>query len=87
MQPPDLERLVDIAARHHIRPTACLQRSLVLQALLLRQGLATDLRIGVRRHASTLRAHAWLESAGRPLFENLNVDADFLPLLRPSEAS
>jgi len=87
IQPFNLERLVDIAARHHICPTACLQRSLVLQGLLQRQGLSTDLRIGVRRQANHLRAHAWLESAGRPLFESPNVNADFPPLLRLSEAS
>jgi hypothetical protein len=81
-----LVRLVDIAARHHIRPMRCLERSLVLQALLRRQGEAADLRIGVRKHRDTLNAHAWLEQAGRPLFEPPGVGDRYTPLLRRGEA-
>jgi hypothetical protein len=81
LEPPRLARLVDIAARHHIRPLGCLHRSLVLQALLRGQGLATDLRIGVRKLAGTLQAHAWLEQAGKPICERDEVEADFSPLV------
>lgn len=84
--PARLAQLVDIAARHHIRPMQCLQRSLVLQSLLRRQGLSADLRIGVRKHAGAMQAHAWLEQEGRPLFEDPEVDSDFPLLLRPENA-
>jgi hypothetical protein len=80
--PVRLMQLVDVAARHHVRPMGCLQKSLVLQSLLHRQGMAVDLRIGVRKHEDTLQAHAWLEQAGQPLFESPEVDSDFPPLLR-----
>lgn len=80
--PAGLERLVDIAARHHIRPMGCLHRSLVLQALLRWQGLETDLRIGVRKQRGRLQAHAWLEQAGQPLFEVPEARDRFTPLIR-----
>ncbi len=80
--PARLMQLVDVAARHHLRPMGCLQRSLVLQSLLQRQGFAADLRIGVRKHAGALQAHAWIEQAGQPLFEDPEVGSDFPPLLR-----
>jgi hypothetical protein len=85
MPPPSVDRLVDVAARHHLRPMRCLQRSLVLQALLSRQGLPSDLRIGVRRYSDRLDAHAWLEQSGRPLFETLEIRDGFTPLLRPGQ--
>jgi hypothetical protein len=60
----------------------CLQKALVLQSLLHRQGVAVDLQIGVRKHEGTLQAHAWLEQAGQPLFEDPEVDSEFSPLLQ-----
>jgi len=84
--PSGLERLVDLAARHHVRPMGCLRRSLVLQALLKGHGLATDLRIGVRKEGDRLQAHAWLEQAGQPLFEPPETRDRFAPLLPTREA-
>lgn len=42
----------------------CLARSLGLQFLLLRRGIESDLRIGVRREGTGLEAHAWVEHGG-----------------------
>jgi hypothetical protein len=42
-----------------LRPT-CLTRSLVLLRLLRRQGLPAELKIGVRKPAGRLEAHAWV---------------------------
>jgi hypothetical protein len=64
-----VQRLVDIAARNHLYPMGCLRRSLVLQRLLGRRGIATELRIGVRKEEAELQAHAWLEYAGQPVGE------------------
>lgn len=75
-----LARLVGIAGRHHLRPMTCLPRSLALQALLRRHGIEADLRIGVRREAGELRAHAWIEQAGSPLGEPEDVELRFEPL-------
>ena len=75
-----LARLVDIAARRHLRPMTCLPRSLALRALLRRHGIEADLLIGVRREAGSLRAHAWIEDAGRPVGEPEDIQRLFLPL-------
>src|SRR5688500_12244795 len=61
-----LATLVTAAARHHLRPMTCLPRALALHTLLRRNGIQTDLRIGVRREAGSLQAHAWVEHAGAP---------------------
>jgi hypothetical protein len=74
-----LHSLVAIAARHHWVGARCLHRSLALQHLLLRRGVATRLRIGVRREGESLEAHAWLEWQGQaigepyPDFESLDL--------------
>ncbi len=53
--------MVNIAAlRGPFRPT-CLERSLVLWWLLQRDGIQSDLRIGVRKDEGELKAHAWVE--------------------------
>ena len=65
----NLERLVDISARHHVYAMSCLPRALALQGLLGQHGVATDLRIGVRKEAGRLGAHAWLEHASEPVGE------------------
>jgi hypothetical protein len=52
------------ASRYVPRPT-CLAQALAAQALLRRQGLPSQLRIGVARQEDGLEAHAWLESQGR----------------------
>lgn len=79
-----MARLVDVAARHHILPVSCLQRSLALQALLLRQGLDTELKIGVRKLHGSFYAHAWLEWLGVPVAESQDVAHRFSPLQKGS---
>lgn len=75
-----LAHLVGIAGRHHFHPMTCLPRSLALQALLRRHGIESDLRIGVRREAGELRAHAWVEHDGGPVGEPADVELRFQPL-------
>lgn len=76
-----LARLVDVAARFHLRPMTCLMRSLALRALLRQHGFEADLLIGVRRENGVLRAHAWIEDAGQPVGEAADVRRRFLPLV------
>jgi hypothetical protein len=77
-----LKRIVDIAGSHHLYAMRCLQRSLVLRQLLSRNGIDTELRIGVRRDASRaeLMAHAWLEFRGQRVGEDESGAAHFAPL-------
>jgi len=62
-----LGEAVNIAARHTPFPAACLTRSLLLGWLLQRQGVKSELRIGVRLKQGSLDAHAWVECGGQPV--------------------
>jgi hypothetical protein len=73
-------RRVDIAARHHLYSMTCLRRALVAQRLLAECGLATELRIGVRKTGPQLEAHAWVEFEGVPIGEMQTRLAPFTPL-------
>lgn len=47
----------------------CLSRSLALRALLHKNGVETEFRIGVDKEEGELKAHAWLEYNGQPIGE------------------
>ena len=55
----------------------CLVRSLVLQAVLGRRGVATELRIGVRKVGGVAEGHAWVEYEGHPINESVEVTATY----------
>ncbi len=74
---------VAAAAAHHLYPMRCLPRSLVLQTLLAREGIRSELRIGVRREDGGLEAHAWVEHQGRPLAEREDRTGSFSALGLP----
>ena len=67
VDPRRVSYCVDAAARQLPIRSGCLTRSLVLHGLLLRRGLASEVRVGVRLADGQLDAHAWVESAGAPL--------------------
>jgi hypothetical protein len=72
--------LVKIASRYHLVAATCLHRSLVLRQLLAREGLPTELRIGVKKDGIKLRAHAWVELDGYPVNDSPADIASFVPL-------
>lgn len=49
----------------------CLSRSLALRALLHKNGVETEFRIGVDKEEGELKAHAWLEYNGQPIGERV----------------
>lgn len=53
--------MVNAADRHGLVHPSCLVKSLTLWWLLGRQGISSELRIGVRKQGGTLEAHAWVE--------------------------
>ena len=57
------------AARYSFVRYTCLERSLALWWLLRRQGIASSVRIGTRKNANRLEAHAWVEFGGDALNE------------------
>ena len=62
-------RMVRAAARYGIGRASCLEESLTLWWLLARQGILSDLRIGVRKEHESFEAHAWVERDGVALNE------------------
>ena len=62
-------RMVRAAARYGIGRVSCLEESLTLWWLLARQGIASELRIGVRKEREAFEAHAWVEREGVALNE------------------
>ena len=78
-----LRLLVDVAGRNHLYPMGCLRRSLVLQWLLGRHGILTNLQIGVQKEADELNAHAWLEYNGRPIGEPDSIATRYDSLATP----
>jgi hypothetical protein len=57
-------RMVHSAVHHSLLHFTCLEESLGLWHLLRRQGIASQLRIGVRKSNGKFEAHAWVEYAG-----------------------
>ncbi|MDH3282140.1 MAG: lasso peptide biosynthesis B2 protein [Gammaproteobacteria bacterium] len=56
-------------AARWLSPATCMDQSVALWAMLKRRGYAANVRLGVRRNDTTLEAHAWVESAGRVIFD------------------
>jgi hypothetical protein len=70
-------RMVRAAVRHGIGHPTCLEESLALWWLLGRQGIVSELRIGVRKQDEKFEAHAWVESAGTALNEPESLHAHY----------
>ena len=70
-------RMVEAAARRGPFHATCLPRSLALWLLLRRRGIDGDLRIGVRKEAGRLQAHAWVEWRGVVLNDGGDVRTRF----------
>jgi hypothetical protein len=62
-------RMVRAAVRNSPGHPTCLDESLALWWLLGRQGVRSDLRIGVRKDGEKFEAHAWVERDGVALNE------------------
>jgi hypothetical protein len=73
-------RLVMRAARNHLYPMSCLRQALTLKRLLGAQGIATEVRFGVRKEADQFLAHAWLEFEGQSIELGHDGKEEFSPL-------
>lgn len=62
-------RMVRAAGRHSVTHSTCLEESLALWWLLGRQGIRSELRVGIRKDADRFEAHAWVEREGAALNE------------------
>ena len=75
--------MMRMAARHTLGQPTCLPQSLVCLALLRRQGIEGDLRIGTRRDGGKFEAHAWVEYQGQVLNDRPDVRQRFAPFNQP----
>ena len=62
-------RMVNAADRHGLVHPSCLVKSLTLWWLLGRQGIISELRVGVRKEGGNFEAHAWVEREGMAVNE------------------
>lgn len=74
---------LDVAARHHIVRARCLHKSLALHLWLRREGVPSDVRIGVRKTDGGLTAHAWVELGGYIVNDEATAVAEFTRLGQP----
>jgi hypothetical protein len=65
------------AASHGLIRATCLERSMVLWWLLLRQGIKSQLVLAGRTEQSTFQAHAWVEYENVVLNDRPDVRQDF----------
>jgi len=66
----DVTEAISRAARL-LPGTHCLAQALAGQAMLARHGHRSTLHLGVEKHGSGVRAHAWVEIGGRVLTGSL----------------
>ena len=72
-------RVVNGAADRSFYRVSCLERSLVTWWLLRWQRISCELRVGVRKEAAGITAHAWVEFRGSVV----NDQADVVRLYAP----
>lgn len=70
-------RLVGRASRLHLLPMTCLPRALTLRSMLGRRGIRSEVRLGARKTAIGLHAHAWVEVLGIAIGENDDLAGNF----------
>lgn len=77
-----IARGVSLAGRRSLWPTSCLRQALLLQVLLARKGIASEVRIGVRAgEAGGVDAHAWVERDGRVLIGGEHASQQYARLI------
>lgn len=67
--PALVARMVRAAGYHGFGRPTCLAESLVLWWLLGKEGIGSDLRVGVRKDGEKFEAHAWVVCEGAVLNE------------------
>jgi hypothetical protein len=72
-----IARMVRAAVRSGLRHPTCLEEALTLCWLLARRGIASELRVGVRKSGERMEAHAWVECHGGALNEPEDVHENF----------
>jgi hypothetical protein len=72
-------RLVQAAAGRMPFPITCLVRSTALWFMLRRQGIDSEIRIGVNQEDGAFHAHAWVEIENTVLNDRADIHSRFIP--------
>lgn len=80
-----IRRVVLHASRNHLYRLTCLRQSLVMQWMLARRHIPTNLRIGVKKENNKFSAHAWLEYEGKKVGNRRNKLERFTTLYDSEE--
>jgi hypothetical protein len=72
--------VVEMAARRRLANATCLRQSLVLWYLLRRQGIDSELRLGVRKRGGEVQGHAWVEIDGSVINDDLQIIQQYTPM-------
>lgn len=80
-------RAVRSAQLHGPANPNCLERSMTLWWILLREGVDSELHIGARKQDAQLEAHAWVELGGRILNDTDDVREDYTQFDAPIAAA
>jgi transglutaminase superfamily protein len=75
-------RMVAAASREGLRRGNCLEQSIALYWLLHHRKIPAQLRIGVRKQASGIEAHAWVEVFGAVLNDGEDVHQQYVRFAR-----
>jgi hypothetical protein len=84
LPPQATARLVRVAAQRGLCRAKCLEQSLVLRWLLLRQGIDARIFFGARKENDEMQAHAWVEVDGVSLDEDDSTPPRFSPFEKPA---
>jgi hypothetical protein len=76
-------RALDVAARF-LPGATCLVKAQAGSAMLNRFGYAAEIKIGVLKESSDLKAHAWLEYQGRVVLGESGNQYTELPKMKPA---
>jgi len=76
---------ITAAAARFLAPMTCLTKALATDTMLRRKGLASELRLGVRRGdgADPLEAHAWVECGGDVVIGEIEDLPEYVVLSSP----
>jgi hypothetical protein len=83
----EVARAVARASRFHVKPMACLERSLATLWMLRGRGIAAALRIGCRQQGTALEFHAWVVDDSGAVLAGQGHESSFLPLTPEASAA
>lgn len=73
--------VIEWAVKYQPLPSLCLARSVTLHQWLRQLGIASQVRLGVRKAGGHFAAHAWVEIDDSVVYESTDLAARYTPLV------